>query len=89
MNLYSKTLSTINEEKNNCVGVQDYENAASLRDMEKALINTSFDNYNKIRNYIRYVKAQSYYNDIAKKCIAPLLTFVDRKSKLEKLEKLY
>ena len=80
MNLYSRALNEIKDEKNRYVSFQDYETAAIFRDMERFLIDCK-----SIDKFVEYIEKQKYYKivyqlDILKKFI--------RKSKLEKLEKL-
>lgn len=52
--LYS-ILDIIKNEKLICVHSQDYETAATLRSLEKILLDFSFDNYDNIFNFVKDV----------------------------------
>ena len=79
MGIYKKAENILQGEKEKYIQKQDYVNAAAFRDMEKALYKY------KICYFSLYAKArQEEYNEQ----LELLITLIDRKLKLEKLEKL-
>jgi hypothetical protein len=81
MKIFTETLKKVKDGKNDAINKQNFELAASLRDVEREMCKYSFYDSIDLVSFMRYIKNNTWRYEDVYKYLQPL----ERKIKLDKI----